>query len=163
LPKLLRPEAAALLALLWSVWNKLEKLPPTPQPGLTSFVNDANLPAPFLGAAGFRTVGRRAIRLDMLERLEEELEQGAASGAQAEMLLPRLVSLLGCGNDELKDVLSHLGWRTVSVADAGQGAKLVWRKVRERRSHGKTARQQTSSVTVRPDSPFAELAALIRK
>jgi ATP-dependent RNA helicase SUPV3L1/SUV3 len=163
LPKMLRPEAASLLALLWSVWNKLEKPPPPPQPGLTSFVNDANLPASFLAAAGFRSVGGRAIRLDMLERLEEELEQGAASGAQAEMLLPRLVSLLGCGNDELKDVLSHLGWRTVSVADAGQGAKLVWRKVRERRSHGKTARQQTSSVTVRPDSPFAELAALIRK
>jgi len=51
----------------------------------------------------------------------------------------------------------------VSVADAGHGAKTVWRKVRERRSQGKAARQPNSPVTVRPDSPFAELAALIRK
>jgi len=163
LPKLLRPEAAALLALLWSVWNKLEKLPPPPQPGLTSFANDANLPASFLAAAGFRTVGARAVRLDMLERLEEELEKGAASGAQAETLVPRLVSLLGCGNDELKDVLSHLGWRDVTVADSGHGATAVWRKTRERDAHRNATRQATKKVEIRADSPFAELAALIRK
>jgi ATP-dependent RNA helicase SUPV3L1/SUV3 len=163
LPKMLRPEAASLLAILWSVWNRIEKMPPQPQPGLTSFANDGNLPAPFLGAAGFRIVGGRAIRLDMLDRLEEELEKGAASGAQAETLLPKLVSLLGCSNDELRDVLSLLGWQNVTVADAGQGAKTVWRKSRGRGTHRPAARQAAAKVAVRPDSPFAELAALIRK
>ncbi|MGZ5923519.1 MAG: helicase-related protein, partial [Rhizomicrobium sp.] len=117
LSRMLRPEAASLLALLWSVWNKLEKMPAPPQPGLTSFANDGNLPAPFLAAAGFRIVAKRAIRVDMLDRLEEELEKGATSGAQAESLLPKLVSLLGCSNDELREVLSELGWRIVDVAD----------------------------------------------
>ena len=46
-------------------------------------------------AAGFRVVGGRAIRLDMLERLEKELEKGAAAGTPAETLLTKLVSLLG--------------------------------------------------------------------
>ena len=162
MPKMLRPEAASLLAILWSVWNRLEKMPPTPQAGLTSFANDGNLPAPFLGATGFRLVGSRAIRLDMLDRLEEELEKGAASGAQAETLLPKLVSLLGCSNDELRDVLLLLGWHSVTVADAGQGAKTVWRKSRGRDTQ-RSARQAAPKVEVRPDSPFAELAALIRK
>ena len=34
----------------------------------------------FLAAAGFRVIGPRAIRLDMLDRLEEELEKAAAAG-----------------------------------------------------------------------------------
>ncbi|HTP76288.1 MAG TPA: helicase-related protein [Rhizomicrobium sp.] len=163
LPKMLRPEASSLLCLLWSVWNKLEKMPAPPQPGLTSFANDGNLPAAFLSAAGFRIVGGRAIRLDMLNRLEEELEKGAANGAQADILLPKLVSLLGCSNDELKAVLDQLDWRIVDVADTGQGAARVWRK-----SHARNARKRRGGATpakieVRPDSPFAELAALIRK
>ena len=61
----------------------------------------------------------------MLERLEEELEKAAASGATADALLPKLVSLLGCGNDEIKEILSTLGWRIVEVADAGAGVRTV--------------------------------------
>ena len=163
LPKMLRPEAASLRALLWSVWNKLEKTPPPPQPGLTSFANDANLSAPFLAAAGFRIVGGRAVRLDMLDRLEDELEKGTTSGARADTLLPKLVSLLGCSNEELKDVLSHLGWRIVDVADVGQGAASVWRKTRERQPRPRHRKQAEAKIAVRADSPFAELAALIRK
>ncbi len=163
LPRMLRPEAASLLALLWSVWNKLEKMPAPPQPGLTSFTNDGNLPAPFLAAAGFRIVAKRAIRLDMLDRLEEELEKGATSAAQAESLLPKLVSLLGCSNDELREVLSELGWRIVHVADTGQGVAKVWRKTRERHMRRRRDRHDAPKIEVRSDSPFAELAVLIRK
>ena len=163
LPKMLRPEAASLLALLWSVWNKLDKMPAPPQPGLTSFANDANLPAAFLSAAGFRVIAGRAIRLDMLDRLEEELEKGATGGAQAEGLLPKLVSLLGCSNDELKAVLAELGWRMVDVADTGKGAAKVWRKTREQSPRHRRDRREAPKIEVRTDSPFAELAALIRK
>ena len=160
LPKLLRPEAASLLALLWSVWHKLEKMPAPPQPGLTSFANDARLASGFLAAAGFRVIARRAIRLDMLDRVEGELEKGAASGAPVETLLPRLVSLLGCGNEELLDVLAHLGWKSVEVEDTGQGKSRVWRKARERTPR---RRQREPQMELRPDSPFAELAVLMRK
>jgi ATP-dependent RNA helicase SUPV3L1/SUV3 len=163
LPKMLRPEAASLLALLWSIWNRLEKLPPPPQPGLTSFANDGNLPASFLAAAGCRALGHRAVRLDILDRLEEALEKGAAGGVQAEVLLPGLVSLLGCGNDDLKDVLSQLGWREIDVADSGQGSIKVWRKARDRASRRRNDRKQPAKPEVRADSPFAELAVLIRK
>jgi ATP-dependent RNA helicase SUPV3L1/SUV3 len=161
LPKMLRPESAGLLALLWGIWSRLENLPTPPQPGLTSFTNDANLPAPFLAAAGFRSVGHRAIRLDMLDRLEEELERGVALGAQAETLLPKLVSLLGCSNDELSDVLAKLGWRAVDVVDSGQVSAKVWRKAREDRNRDN--RKKTTRAEGRADSPFAELAALLRK
>ena len=163
LPKMLRPEPAALLALLWAIWNRLEKLPAPPAPGLTSFANDGNLPPQFLAAAGFRLVGHRAIRLDILDRVEEALEIGAAGGAQSETIFTKLVSLLGCGNDELEDVLDRLGWRRVDVENSGQGATKVWRKLREHKRPRRSYRNQARNADRSVDSPFADLAALIRK
>jgi ATP-dependent RNA helicase SUPV3L1/SUV3 len=166
---MLRPDAASLLGLLWGVWHARDKLPIPPQAGLTSFANDGNMPAGFLAASGFRTVGKRAIRLDMLERLEEELEKGAAAGANAESLLPKLVSLIGSGNDELKEVLATMGWHIVDVADSGNGVTHVWRKdlpnppQGKKRHHRPPRKPKEFKVEIRPDSPFASLAALIRK
>ncbi|HJW41155.1 MAG TPA: helicase-related protein [Rhizomicrobium sp.] len=168
LPKLLRPDAASLLALLWGVWTKQARIPAPPQPGLTSFVNDARLPADFLTAAGFRVIARRAIRLDMLERLEEELEKAATAGTDAETLLPKLVSLIGSSNDELRTVLAEMGWQIVEVADTRNGATRVWRKALprpQRHKHHRPDRRAPKEfkVEIRPDSPFAGLAALVRK
>jgi ATP-dependent RNA helicase SUPV3L1/SUV3 len=149
LPKLLRPDAASLLALLWGVWTRQTQIPGAPAPGLTSFEIAAE-PEGFLNAAGFAKVGARAIRYDMLDRLEEELEKAAIAGQGAEASLPKLVSFLGAGNDEGKEVLAALGWRMVGVKDA----PAVWRKARDKR------RRREPSMG-RPDSPFAGLAELM--
>jgi ATP-dependent RNA helicase SUPV3L1/SUV3 len=152
LTKLLRPDAAALLALLWGVWTKLENVPALPRPGLTSFVNDTDAPEGFFAAAGFRVVSGRAIRLDMLERLEDGLEKGVLDGATAEALMPKLVSLLGCGNDELREILAELGWHEANVADGHS----VWRRDGKREPlRGRPQRP------AQKDSPFAGLADLI--
>ena len=156
LPKLLRPDAASLLALLWSVWQKLDNVPALPRAGLTSFDSDA--PEGFLAAAGFRKFARRAIRLDMLERLEDVLEKALVEGSNAEELTPKLVSLLGCGNEQLKEVLDALGWQAMDVADG----KSVWRRgvAKPVRRQRKAKEPETPKITVNPDSPFAGLADL---
>ena len=151
LPRLLRPDAASLLALFWGIWTRQEQLVGPPAPGLTSFAQGAE-PEAFLQAAGFRVFAGRAIRLDMLERLEDELEKAAAGGLSAEASLPKLVSLLGAGNDEGKTVLAALGWRMVTV----DGAPAVWRKAREKR------RRPPQEKAPLPDSPFASLAQLVK-
>jgi ATP-dependent RNA helicase SUPV3L1/SUV3 len=149
LPRLLRPDAASLLALLWGVWTRQAQLPGPPAPGLTSFAQGAE-PEAFLNAAGFALIAGRAIRYDMLERLEDELEKTAAQGTGADAALPKLVSLLGAGNEEAKTVLAALGWRAVAQGDA----PAQWRKAKDKR---RRPRPQNS----RPDSPFAGLAQLI--
>ncbi len=160
LTKLLRPDAASLLALLWGVWTKLEQVPALPRAGLTSFVNDANAPEGFLSAAGFRVIAGRAIRLDMLERIEDVLEKGIMDGAAAEALIPKLVSLLGSSNDELFEVLSALGWQRTDVA--GETAHSVWRRAQEKRElQRRKPRQRESQPAVVKDLPFAGLAGLI--
>ena len=156
LPKLLRPDAAALLTLLWGVWTKNE--PPTapPAPGLTSFAVDKGYDTAPLHAAGFAILAGRAIRFDMLERLEDELEQALSSGTDAQTVQTKLVSLLGSGKEEARDVLTALGWRIVDVA----GAKPVWRRAREKAKLPETAKPQKPAAPPNPHSPFAGLAAL---
>jgi ATP-dependent RNA helicase SUPV3L1/SUV3 len=155
LPKLLRPDASSLLALLWGVSVKQENLPPSPRPGLTSFAYDPALPLRFLAAAGFRVVAGRAVRLDMLERLEDELLQGARGGAGARALKPKLASLLGCDNETVDQILGELGWRLVPVTDRPED-EAVWRHLPDtRREHRKRV------VRAKRDSPFADLASMI--
>ena len=153
LPRLLRPDAAGLLALLWGIWTRQAQLIGPPAPGLTSFAHDQE-PREFLHAAGFAVVGGRAIRFDMLERVEDALDQAAREGADAQGLLPKLVSLMGTGNDEAKLVLQDLGWRLVEVA----GALPVWRRPRQK--HAKSRRVEESS---HDHSPFAGLKDLLVK
>jgi ATP-dependent RNA helicase SUPV3L1/SUV3 len=156
LPKLLRPDAAALLTLLWGVWTKKEFPPAPPAPGLTSFAIDKGEDTTPLHAGGFSVIAQRAIRFDMLERLEDELEKALSSGTDAETLLTRLVSLLGSGKDEARDVLTALGWRTVDVADA----QPVWRKSREKIPRPQKQKPKKPEPVFNPNSPFAGLAAL---
>ena len=156
LPKLLRPDAAALLTLLWGVWTRKEPPPPPPAPGLTSFAVDKGTDTSSLHAAGFAVLGGRAIRFDMLERLEDELEAALSSGTDAETLLTKLVSLLGASKDEARAVIAALGWREVAVADA----KPVWRRAREKPRRPDKAKPKKVEPPPDPHSPFAGLAAL---
>jgi len=156
LPKLLRPDAAALLTLLWGVWQKKEAPPAPPAPGLTSFAVDKGTDTTSLHAAGFAVFADRAIRFDMLERLEDELEQALATGTDADTLLTKLVSLLGSGKDEARSVLMALGWRAVEVA----GANPVWRRMKEKREPRRHDKPKKPEPPLDPNSPFAGLAVL---
>jgi ATP-dependent RNA helicase SUPV3L1/SUV3 len=162
MPKLIRPDAAALLALLWAVKHKLAQIPPPPPAGLTSFEPEDETPLGFIAAAGFRIIGPRAIRLDMLDRLEQELEAAAVAGTTADAAMPKLVSLLGVDRPTLDAVLSALGWNRIDVANADE-PKTVLRFAQPRPKKHQPHKRREPIVTIRPDSPFAELAVLVRK
>ncbi|HEX2590071.1 MAG TPA: helicase-related protein [Rhizomicrobium sp.] len=168
MPQLLRPDAASLLSLLRGVALKLERLPAPPQAGLTSFPADRNANREMLNAAGFRVVAGRAIRVDMLERLEDELEKGVAEGASADTVFPKVVSLLGTDRATLEAVLADLGWKTVEVKNDDAPATTVWRHRSARQQPPKRGpkpppkpkHREHAPVKVNPNSPFASLAAL---
>ncbi len=159
LPRLLRPQAGSLLALLSAVRDGLQAIPPPPLPGLTSFEAEDWIPDAFLAAAGYRRLARRAVRLDMVERLEGVLETAMRSGATAEALAPQLLSLPGTNAAELDLILSALDWRQVSVGEGNSGTH-VWRR-RGGRPAGKKQGRRPKSRVAKRNSPFAELATLI--
>ncbi|HWU25118.1 MAG TPA: hypothetical protein VN154_01830, partial [Rhizomicrobium sp.] len=157
LPALLRPDAASLLALLWVVAHRLEKVPSLPSPGRTSFERDSGQPSGFLTAAGFRPIGSRAIRLDILERLEDELQAALLAECSAETLAPKLLALLGCDRAVLEEVVGRLGWRRTNASANGGAPITLWRQQRrrDRRRRGKPPRPDRSPEQA---SPFASLA-----
>jgi ATP-dependent RNA helicase SUPV3L1/SUV3 len=160
LPKLIRPDAASLLALLWAIKHRIEKIPPPPNAGITSFEADPETPEGFLAAAGFRRTGPRAIRIDMLDRLEQELEAAATTGATADAAIPKLVSLIGSDRATLDIVLAELGWSRIAVANT-ETPTTVWRHgiaQPRRREHRKPPRKVEKPVTT-----FADLQKLAAK
>ena len=161
LPRMIRPAPSALAALLWAVHARLTHVPSPPAPGLTSFAldkEDSEMPDEFLAAAFFRKVGGRAIRLDILERVEETLFEASRQGRNADETTLAIVSLLGSGNEDALSLIAALGWKR-EMRRAGTEAKPVWQRLRK----GKHARKSRTreKPAVKPDSPFAGLAALI--
>ena len=164
LPRLIKPAPAALSALLWAIHAKLDRIPPPPQPGLTSFALNKNdefeVPDGFLAAAFYRRLGRRAVRIDILERMETVLADAAKLKKNADEVMTVLVSLLGCGYADALALLNVLGWRRqVRPVKDGDGKDPV--PVWERAKHTRSQRHQRARKPVNSDSPFAQLADLI--
>ena len=164
LPRLIKPAPAALSALLWAIHAKLDRIPPPPQPGLTSFALNKNdefeVPDGFLAAAFYRRLGARAVRLDILERMETVLADAAKLKKNADEVMTVLVSLLGCGHADALALLNVLGWRRqVRAAKDGDGKEPV--PVWERARHARPQKHQRGRTPVNSDSPFALLADLI--
>jgi ATP-dependent RNA helicase SUPV3L1/SUV3 len=157
-PQLLRPQAASLLALLSAVWARLDAIPSPPAPGLTTFAAVDWLPGAFLAAAGYRRFAHRAVRLDILERLEIVLDGAMRSGATADSLMPQLQSLLGTNAAGLELMLPAIGWRQVAVGESEFGTP-VWR--RQARLPADPKGKRKPKPRPMSHSPFAELAALV--
>jgi ATP-dependent RNA helicase SUPV3L1/SUV3 len=114
-PVLLKPRGMALRALLWSVHagaGPAGKLPL----GRPTFARHPGTPEDLYAAAGYRALGARAVRVDVVEQLaglalrlsRRELAEPAA----------HLTRLLGCGVEELAPALAVLGYH-LTVEEAG--------------------------------------------
>jgi ATP-dependent RNA helicase SUPV3L1/SUV3 len=158
--RMIRPAPSALAAMLWAVHVRLTQVPSPPAPGLTSFAlgKDDETPSGFLAAAFFRRVGDRAVRLDILERVEEMLLDTSRQVKNADEAVSLIVSLLGSSNEDAVALIAALGWKR-EMRGAGEEAKPVWQ--RPRRSRHADRRRPPVASTVKPDSPFAGLAVLI--
>jgi ATP-dependent RNA helicase SUPV3L1/SUV3 len=159
LPRLIRPAPSAIAALLWAVHARMENIPSPPLPGLTSFALDelaSDTPDQFLAAAFFRKIAGRAVRLDILERVEETLIDAARRGRDADETLTSIVSLMGCAPEAALPLAAALGWKR-EIRPAGE-AKPVWQRMRAPK-HAR--RNPVRQKPVKTNSPFAGLARLI--
>lgn len=109
LPALLRPAAVELRALLWTVHAGLTNLPAALPPGRVSLPAESGVPDAFYRAVGYWPAGRLAIRLDMLERVAELAWRLLRDGPFRPG--PEMLTLLGCGAEDMAAVLSAMGFR----------------------------------------------------
>lgn len=137
IPALVKPAPANLLTLLWAIAHDGRDKPGFGDvthllsTGRTSAVPNPEFDPVFYGLAGYRLLGRRAVRIDILERLADLIRpalswkpgsgkrpEGGYNGAQF-LVTPAMMSILGATADDMDEILRGLGYRPQGV-DARQ-------------------------------------------
>ena len=149
-PTLLKPGAQRLRALLWAAANDT---PPPATPGeRVTVAPQPDVPTPFYAAIGYRLLGPRAVRVDMLERFAAGLRKLARDDRHGFAVPPVLASLLGLGSEELAGVMEALGYRR----QQGEAKPPLWLPPRRGPRRAPPEKQKKH----RADSPFAVLRNL---
>lgn len=107
-----KPAAVRMRALLWSLYNDRDLPAQVPNDGIVSMsVDPAAIDADYYRAIGYPVYGKRAIRVDMLDRLISAVYDGADKGkfsAKHEM-----AEWLGCSIEDLYLVLEAMGHKKI--------------------------------------------------
>lgn len=141
---LMKRDAASLAALLWAVKNGVAA---AAVPGGVAAPRDPGIPEPAYAAMGYRVLGPRILRADMVERLAVAARRLARQGPFKPTR--ELAALAGSSPGDLPAVLTSLAYRAVHD---GSGVTL----------HAKRAprKRDDRDRPVQGDSPFAKLAVL---
>ncbi|QPC85938.1 helicase [Mesorhizobium sp. NBSH29] len=129
-PALLKPGPAGLVTLLWALKHDgkdkagFGDVVHSLAAGRTSVVIDATYDPTFYRLAGFRNLGRRAVRVDILERLADLIRPALAwrqgTGPRPDgafdgntfLVTPAMMSILGATADDVEEILKGLGYRS---------------------------------------------------
>ncbi len=130
-PLALKPAPRELALILYALKSGglrqpgVSELPHTVLSGRTSFQVDPEISTKLYEVAGFKVAGKRAVRVDILERLADiirplialdakahqgELPVGAAEGNGFRVTV-EMTSLLGTAGDDFSSILTSLGYR----------------------------------------------------
>lgn len=118
MPLLLKPAPTRLRLVLWSLSSNLDEFPESPPPGLVTIPVMQGVSDEVHRLAGYRPAGTRAIRIDMLERLADQIrseDTRAGFEAKADML-----SITGTTLEQFADLMQGLGYR----AEKGERPKV---------------------------------------
>jgi len=153
MPALLRAAHIEAKVLLWTAWAGHDNPPAAIPEGRVSISVEPDIPATFYWAVGYMPTGRLAVRVDMLERLAEQAWTLLRKGPFAPS--PELMSIIGCGTEDISAILGALGFRKVNVKSEERFAAP---------KKGRRPAAKKSSRTTQPsrvsDSPFAKLREL---
>ncbi len=143
MPILLKPAPAGLITLLWALKNDGREragygdVVNVLAAGRTSVVVDPAFDHQFYRLAGYRVLGRRAVRIDILERLADLIRPALAwrpgSGARPDgaydggrfIVTPAMMSILGATTEDMEEILRSLGYRHEAMEAAAVTAKLA--------------------------------------
>ncbi len=172
MPRLTKPAAVRIRGMLWALWRGPGQHFQTPPPGRVSLPL-AGRPVDFLAALGYRVVGRLALRADMLERLSGRAWSLARKGPFA--IDPELLSLAGCGLEDMAAILADLGFRPAPQDKTAKIDVVLYRPAWKGRKRPTTAKpgaaerkkpaprlqaKPAKPAVYDPDSPFAKLKEL---
>lgn len=179
---MLKPAAVNLRAVLWRAYNGANQHAITPPAGNVSMTVDKTAPKDFYRTIGFPIFGTTAVRMDMVERVNSAVFDGAKEGQYT--FDPALASTIGVSVDALYLVLADLGFKydatfeDVPAKDEDSEPtkkevrtyhlkKAPIKSLREKRPHPKSKNKSKPAPKKEkqpdPNSPFAALQGLLKK
>ncbi|WP_420391861.1 helicase-related protein [Acuticoccus sp.] len=181
-PALLKPAPSQLLALLWALKNAdldvpgLAEVPQLSASGRTSIAVDPAVPPALYRVVGFRPCGPRAVRIDILERLADQVRPlvawrpGPEAGEPPPGAVPQgggflvtvaMTSLLGCSGEDFAAILSSLGYRMDrhEASEAEQAALRAASEVRSRPPKKARAAPPAGAPAKASDAPATSRAS----
>ena len=113
---------------------------------------EKDVPLSFYEAIGYRPLDTIAVRVDIVERVAA----GAWKISQKGPFHPpkELMNLIGCGINDMTQILKRLGYREVRAED-----KILFQRRKPKAKRTRLDPKHTT-VTANPNSPFAKLAKL---
>jgi ATP-dependent RNA helicase SUPV3L1/SUV3 len=155
IPALLKPAPVALICLLWGLKSGngeaqgLAELPAMLAAGRTSIASDAAIAPEIYRLCGFRQLGPKAVRIDILERLADLIRpalawkagsatpppNGAVDG-KCFVVTPAMLSILGATHENMEAVLTGLGYRADRRPEAEVAARMPSRPLEAARNGG---------------------------
>lgn len=133
LPLMLKPAPTSLICLLWSLRHEkldapgLEEIPQASAAGRTSLPVNQDFESAIYPLCGFRILGNKAVRIDILERLADLIRpttmwkpeggqpkpEGAIDGRNF-YVTPAMMSILGATHEDMEEILKGLGYKAES-------------------------------------------------
>ncbi|MDR7145807.1 helicase-related protein [Rhizobium sp. BE258] len=175
-PALLKPAPAELITLLWALKNDgLDKpgygdLIPVLAAGRTSVVTDPSFERTFYKLAGFRFLGKRAVRIDILERLADIIRpllqwkpgqanrpEGAYDGRRF-TTTTAMLSILGATLEDMEEILKGLGYRADAVKAEEAAAHLATQDASDAPAASEAPAEEASDKADHDDADGAEEA-----
>ncbi|MEP0940699.1 MAG: helicase-related protein [Rhizobiaceae bacterium] len=145
IPTLLKPAPAGLVTLLWSLKNDKVGIEGSAEilaglaSGRTSMAAEEAYDEVVYRLAGYRVLGKKAVRVDILERLADLIRPAAGWRFKPEspadrpegawdgggfLVTPAMLSILGATHENMADILQGLGYRGESKLETEIQSKL---------------------------------------
>ena len=110
MPLVLKPHAIELRLLMWAMAGKLSALPGLPTPGMVWVDTEETAPREFYELCGFHVVGKKAVRMDMLERLADAVRPLGQDRNWFEVT-PEIMGLVGLSGEDFAEVMRGIGYK----------------------------------------------------
>ena len=164
---LVKPKAARLLSILTAYGAGGDRKPFIPFAGVTSIANEgdlasANFSEQALTMAGYRSVGPRIARFDILNRLGNQIRQAqkqneALGRGKKFQIMQEMLAIMGCSYEDMQGVLKSLGFQseTIKVEDLPPTPQTASEPITAQGSESDTvAKSVPTSTEAKTDTPI---------
>jgi len=110
IPLILKPHAIELRLMMWAMAGSKAALPNLPTPGMVWVDREETAPNEFYELAGFQVTGKKAVRMDMMERLADAVRPLGQGGDWFEVT-PEIMGLVGLSGEDFAEVMASVGYK----------------------------------------------------